>query len=195
MLMRSAPSRISQWRMSFSLYLNATSRIFPETPDGATLVPNTGVMPGRSVEWWMRCGGGRCRSGSCQCTPSRRGGVRSLGTAGRFSGSTSAPQPWMCAVSRWRCCRSSGSVRSTYVGAPRSVEGGVVTSMAGPPSVHDGSAARHDHRLDDAVELAREHVVRLGNLVDREAVRDDLAGFEPPGLDVLDQPRQVALDH
>jgi hypothetical protein len=37
-------------------------------------------------------------------------------------------------------------------------------------------------------------VVRLGDVLQRDAVRDHLARLEAAGLDVLDQARQVALD-
>src|SRR3954447_4952260 len=50
---------------------------------------------------------------------------------------------------------------------------------------------RHDERLDDPVELGRERVVTLGDVLEREPVRHNLARSQVPVPDVFEQPRPL----
>src|SRR4051812_21477106 len=54
--------------------------------------------------------------------------------------------------------------------------------------------ARDDERLDAVVELGGEDVVSLGDVLERDAVRDDIAWVEVAVLDVLKQTRPLPLD-
>ena len=45
---------------------------------------------------------------------------------------------------------------------------------------------RHDERLDAVIQLRREGVVRLVDVVQRKPVGDDLAGFQVPVANVLE---------
>src|SRR5690606_14717855 len=120
--------------------------------------------------------------GSSQGT-SRRGGVGSMGTAGRFSRGRSLPHPGM-----WANCGGGLPVW----GVPGS---GVVWSM-GSSSGASGFRAggRGDqHRLDAVVALIDEDVVGIGDVFQRHAVGDDFARGDVAGADVLDELRQVAL--
>src|SRR3954452_6669672 len=53
--------------------------------------------------------------------------------------------------------------------------------------------ARDDERLDAVVELGGEDVVPLGDVFERDAVRDDVARLEVAVLDVLEQARPLPL--
>src|SRR5690606_39131324 len=55
------------------------------------------------------------------------------------------------------------------------------------------AALHHEPRLAAPVEFPREQPVRVRRVVQREAVRDDLARLHAPRLDVLQQVRHVAV--
>lgn len=52
----------------------------------------------------------------------------------------------------------------------------------------------YQHRFDAVIELFGKQVVHIGHFFKRHAVRDDFAGLDASGLDVLDQLGQVTLD-
>src|SRR5215208_5003892 len=53
--------------------------------------------------------------------------------------------------------------------------------------------AGHDQGLDAAIQLGREHVVALADVLKRDAVRHDVAGFQIAVLDVGQQPGPLSL--
>src|SRR5688572_17882805 len=117
----------------------------------------------------MVCGG-CCGSTSGYSDSAPMPGALSRGTPGRRARSRSEPQPGMVADRSisLRCRVVSerppwtGTSRMSFVLEPRR------WSMAGS-SVR---ARRDHHRLDAVVELAREEVVGLADLLERHAVRD-----------------------
>src|SRR5688572_4184392 len=54
--------------------------------------------------------------------------------------------------------------------------------------------AGYDDRLDAVVELRREDVVALGDVLEGNLVGDDVARLEVAVADVLEQPRPLPLD-
>src|SRR4051812_25668129 len=55
------------------------------------------------------------------------------------------------------------------------------------------SGARDNERFDATVQLSGKHVVGLGDVLQREAVRDQFAGLEVAVADVFEQPGPLAL--
>src|SRR5687768_1373232 len=139
----------------------------PDTPFGGHVVPKTGVSISCSIERSRGRSSG-WRSGSSQWAPVADGSNRSRGTDGRSAGSRSTPQPGM----RARSCSGDS--------AGRGFSG--VYGIEVPPRSGGG---RDDERLDAAVELGGEHVVALADVVERDAVRDQLAGLEVAVAHVL----------
>src|SRR3954452_11712283 len=102
-----------------------------------------------------------CLSGNSQCAPVTRS-VRWRGTAGRSFGSRSTPHPGMRA-------RSSSLGDATKGLSAVYVMGRLSDSSRG---------GRHDERLDAVVELRREDVVAVGDVFQRNAVGDNVAGLQ-----------------
>src|SRR3954468_5775512 len=134
---------------------------------GAT-VPNTGVRRACSIDFsrYPSCG---CWAGNSQWAPVGGRSKSSRGTDGRAAGSRSAPHPGMVA-------RNSSAVRTRagWVSAyGRSGIGILLLRVFSAGRLLCG--AGHDDGLDAVVELGREHVVPLGDLVERDPVGDDVA--------------------
>ena len=72
-----------------------------------------------------------------------------------------------------------------------SVFGGFSACRACRSSSRHG--ARNDQRLDAAVQLRREDVVALGDVLKRDAVRDDVARLQVAVANVLEQARPLPL--
>src|SRR5919107_5760030 len=130
----------------------------PDSPFGGQAVPKTGVRNLCSIERSRGHFSG-CRSGNSQCAP-----VFSWNTSrradGRSFGSRSTPQPGM---------RSRSASLDSAIGGFCGVY-----AMVGLLS----GRARDDQRLDAAVQLGGEDVVALGDVLEGEAVRDELSGLE-----------------
>src|SRR4051794_30787380 len=74
-----------------------------------------------------------------------------------------------------------------------SLEDPSVCSRMLPPSVQPTRRRRDQQWFDDAVEFAREHVIRLADLLERKAMSDEVTRVDVPRLDVMETARQVAL--
>src|SRR3712207_1375232 len=147
----------------------------PETPDGGWAVPKTGVSIPCSTERSRGYFSG-CRSGNSQWAPVKSSCHCSFGTDGRSLGSRSTPQPGMRALS------SSGD----------SAIGGLCGVYVIGFSCRS-RRGRDDEGLDDSVELGREDVVALGDVLERYAVGDQLAGLEVAVAHVLEQPDRKSV--
>src|SRR3954469_9063716 len=139
----------------------------------------------------MRCGGCCCSiSGYNVSAP--MSGALSRGTPGRTCGSTSEPHPGMVAEGSpvRRCCAMNEIPPGTGRLSRSSLDDPSVCSRMLPPSVQPTRGRRDQQWFDDAVEFAREHVVRLADLLERKAMRDEVARVDVTRLDVVETPRQ-----